>query len=98
NSIPHNTVLVGEHTEPEQVVHLVLARGETSHQRAHRLLARAVEFGEMVDRRRLVMVVVVDVQARMARAALGDEVDQLLERALLAWPVEGPDLRVPGES
>ena len=34
----------------------------------------------------------------MARAAFGDEVDQLLERALLARPVKGPDLRVPGES
>jgi hypothetical protein len=44
------------------------------------------------------MVVVVDVQAGVAGAALGDEVDQLLERALLARPVTGPDLRVPGES
>ncbi len=95
DSLPHDPVQVGEHPEPEQVVHLVLTRGETSHQGAHRLLARAVKLGEMVDRRRLVVVVVVDMQARMARAALGDEVDQLLERALLAWPVEGPDLRVP---
>jgi len=38
----------------------------------------------VVDRRRLVMVVVVDVQARMTAAPLGDEVDQLFERALLA--------------
>src|SRR5208282_5203278 len=34
----------------------------------------------------------------MARAPFGDEVDQLLERALLTRPVKGPDLRVPGES
>jgi hypothetical protein len=46
----------------------------------------------MVDRGGLVMVVVVDVQAWVARAALGDEVDQLLERALLARPITGPDL------
>jgi hypothetical protein len=97
-ALPHDPVQVGEHPEPEQVVHLVLTRGKTSHQRAHRLLPRPVELGEMVDRRRLVMVVVVDVQTGMTGAALGDEVDQLLERALLTRPVEGPDLRVPGES
>ena len=34
----------------------------------------------MAGRRRLVMVVVVDVRAGSARAAFGDEVDQLLER------------------
>jgi hypothetical protein len=44
------------------------------------------------------MVVVVHVEARVARAAFGDEVDQHPERALLAPPVVGPDLRVPGES
>ena len=98
DALPHDPVQVGEHPEPEQVVHLVLTGGEPAHQSAHRLLAGAVQLGEMVHRRRLVVVVVVDVQAGMARAAFGDEVDQLLERALLARPVEGPDLRVPGES
>jgi hypothetical protein len=53
-----------------------------------------VQLGEVVDRRRLVVVVVVDVQSRLAAPPLGDEVDQLLEGPLLARPVEGPDLRV----
>ena len=44
------------------------------------------------------MVLVVDVQARVAGAAFGDEVDQLLEHAFLAFSAEGPDLRVRGES
>ena len=52
----------------------------------------------MVNRRRLVVVVVVHVQPRVTRAAFGDEVDQLLERPLLARPVIGPDLGVPGRS
>ena len=50
----------------------------------------------MVDRRRLVVVVVVDVQAGVTPALFGDEVDQFLEGALLARPVERPDLGVPG--
>jgi|SRR5271167_915474 len=70
-------ITAGRAYGPEQVVHLVLTRGKTSRQRAHRLLARPVEFGEMAGRRGLVIVVVVDVQAGSARAALGDEVDQL---------------------
>ena len=84
HALPHHPVQVDEHPEPEQVVHLVLTRGKTPHQSAHRLLARPVEFGEMVHRRRLVMVVVVNVQPRVPFAPLG--------------PVIGPDLRVPGES
>jgi hypothetical protein len=49
----------------------------------------------MVDRRRLVVVVVIYVQPRSAGAPLGDEVDELLERPLLPLPVEGPEGRVP---
>ena len=52
----------------------------------------------MVDRRRLVVVVVVHVQSRAHRAPRGDEVDELLERALLALPAERPDRRVPRAS
>ena len=95
HALPDDPVQVHEHPEPEQVVHLVLAGREPPHQPAHRLLARAVQLGEMVDRRRLVVVVVVHVQPWATRAALGDEVDQLLERALLARPAEGPEGRVP---
>ena len=96
HALPDDPVQVDEHPEPEQVVHLVLAGGEPPHQSAHRLLARAVRLGEMVDRRGLVVVVVVHVQSGATGAAFGDEVDQLLERALLALPVEGPERCVPG--
>ena len=94
HALPDHPVQVDEHPEPEQVVHLVLASGEPAHQKADRLLARPVQLGQMVDRRRLVVVVVVHVQPRAHRAALGDEVDQLLERPLLALPVEGPEGRI----
>ena len=52
----------------------------------------------MVDGRRLVVVVVVDVKPGVHGAPCGDEVDELLERLLLAGPVEGPDLGVPGHA
>ena len=32
HALPHDPVQVGEHPQPEQVVHLVLVRGETAHQ------------------------------------------------------------------
>ena len=96
HALPDDPVQVGEHPEPEQVIHLLLTGGEAAHQGAHRLLACPVQFGEVIDRRGLVMVVVIHVQAGMSRPAFGDEVDQLLERTLLARPVKGPDLRVPG--
>ena len=94
DALPHHPVQVDEHAAPEQVVHLVLTGGEAAHQPADGLLAGPVQLGEVVDRRRLVVVVVVDVQARVTAAPLGDEVDQFLERALLARPVERPDLGV----
>ena len=50
----------------------------------------------MLDRRRFVVVVVVHVKAGVRGPPLGDEVDELLERALLVAPVEGPELRVRG--
>ena len=52
----------------------------------------------MVDGGGLVVVVVVDVQAGVRLAPLGDEVDQLLEGGLLPGPVERPELPVPGPS
>src|SRR5207244_7861849 len=57
----------------------------------HRVLARGVEAHELLDRRRLVHAVVVDVHVRMTLQPLVEEVDQLLERSLLRDAVMGPE-------
>ncbi len=98
DALPHDPVEVDEHAEPEQAVDFVLAGGEAAHQPAHGLLAGFVQLGEMIDRGRLVVVVVVHVQARRTLPALGNEVDQFLKCALLVLTVERPDLGVPGRA
>src|ERR1019366_8618486 len=71
-TLAHHAVQVDEHAEPEQVVDLVLPSGEAAHQSPDYLLTRSVEFGEMVDGGRLVVVVVVDVQMGVLRPSPGD--------------------------
>ena len=67
-SLANDAVQVDEHTESEEVVDLVLVGGESTHQSADRLLSGLVELREVVEGCRLVMVVVVDVEARGSRA------------------------------
>ena len=55
------------------------------------VLARAVPAHQPLERGRLVARVVVDVQARVARASLVDEVDEVLERLLLGGAVVRPE-------
>ena len=64
--LPHHLQQVDEHLAAEQLVDLLLARRVRAHQPR--------------ERRRLVGGVVVDVHVRERAPALGDEVDELLER------------------
>ena len=70
HALPHDLEQVDEHLAAEQLVDLLLARRVRAHQPR--------------QRRRLVGGVVVDVHVRERAPALGDEVDELLERGLLA--------------
>ncbi len=88
HALANHAIEVDEHTEPEEIVHLVLVRRETPHQTAYRLLARPVEGGQLVDGCRLVVVVVEHVQTRVLPTSHRDEVDQLLESALFAGTIE----------
>src|SRR5271165_5573612 len=83
HTLANHPIQVDEDPEPEEVIHLVLVRGKTPHQPTHRLLSRLVHGRELVDRCRLVMVVVVDVQPSIPFAANRDEVDELLKSSLL---------------
>ena len=60
-------------------------------QRVHRVLARRVHAHELLQRRRLVGAVVVDVHVGVPCEPLVEEVDQRLERPALLCPVVRPD-------
>lgn len=74
--LAHDAVQVDEHSGAQELVHLVLASAVAAHQPA--------------DRRRLVGGEVEHVQIGVLRAAGHDEVDELLERALLPGGVVPP--------
>ena len=82
--LPRDAVEVDEHLAAEEVVDL--------------LLARAVLAREPRERAPLVRRVVVDVEAGEAAAALGQVVDELLERLLLAGAIVRPQALVARRS
>ena len=69
----HDLIEIDERLSPEQLVDFVFARGVNRHQ--------------PLQRRRLVVRVVIDVQIRPAAEPIPDEIDELLERPLLACAI-----------
>src|SRR6201995_5739644 len=72
DALPHHPVQIDEHAAPEQVVNLILTGREPPHQPPDRLLAGAVQLGQVVDRGRLVVVVGGDLQPPMPAPPLDD--------------------------
>src|SRR5690606_10586724 len=76
NGLLHDAVQVDEHVAAQQLIHFTLARAVPTHQ--------------LLQRRRLVVVVMVDVQIRILRASLHYEVDEALEQCALRLAIECP--------